>query len=88
VVAAIRTIDRAELAQRASGMHEHPAAALEYARREGPAYILTPDGKVCRVERARNAGLDVAATAEETAYSERLRRMTFREAMGPAYARI
>ena len=87
VVAALRTIDRAELAQRASGVHEHPAAAIEYARREGPSYILTPEGRVCRVERGRDAGLDATAAAEQTAYSERLRSMTFREAMGPTYSR-
>lgn len=78
---------RRELAKRVSGMHSTRDLALAYARAEGPAFILCPDGEVLRIERARDAGLDVAATAEEAAFAERLRRMTFREATGPAGAR-
>lgn len=74
---------RRELARQASGMHETRAEAIGYARREGPAFILAPDGEVLRIERARDAALDAAAITEERAYAEQLRRMTFREQHGP-----
>jgi hypothetical protein len=77
----LRQLDRAELARRASGLHEREVDALAYARREGPAVVLAPDGRVFRVERARDAALDAAAAAEERDYSKRLGRLTFREAI-------
>lgn len=84
---AVRHFSRTELARRASGTHCTREDALDYARREGPAFVLCPNGEVLRVERARDAGLDAAAAAEETAFAEQLRRLTFREAVGPAAAR-
>jgi hypothetical protein len=79
----LRGLDRGELARRASGNHEREADALAYAQREGPAIVLCPDGRVLHVERVRDAVIDAVAAAEERAYSERLRRMTFRDRVGP-----
>lgn len=78
---------RRELARQASGMHADRGEAIEYARREGPALVLCPDGEVLRIERARDAALDTAAATEERAYTERLRRMTFRDEIGSATRR-
>lgn len=75
---------RRELAKRVSGMHGTRDLAIAYARAEGPAVILCPDGEVLRIERARDAKLDAAAAAEETALAERLRRMTFLDELGCA----
>jgi hypothetical protein len=72
---------RGELARQVSGMHGDRNDAIAYAQSEGPAFVLTPDGEVLRVERARDAALDTAAATEERAYSERLRHLTFREAI-------
>lgn len=80
------TRGRRELARSASGVHDTRAEAEDYARREGPAFILAPDGEVLRIELARDAGLDAAAATEERAYAEQLRRLTFREHHGPMAA--
>lgn len=77
---------RRELASRASGVHDTREEAVEYARREGPAFVLAPDGEVLRIERARDAQLDAAAATEERAHAEQNRRLTFRQQHGPAGA--
>lgn len=87
LAAYLRTTDRTELAQRATGAHAQLEAALAYARREGPALVVTPDGRLLRVERERDAAEDARIAAEERAYSERLRRMTLRDELGRAARR-
>jgi len=79
--------NRRELQRRASGTHATRELAIAYARVEGPAFILAPDGEILRIERARDAGLDDTAAAEECGYSERLRRLTFRDELGSAARR-
>lgn len=72
--------DRRELARRANGIHATEQAAVDFARREGPAVVLTPDGRFRLVDRERDAAEDARIAAEQTEFSERLRRMTWREA--------
>ena len=65
--------DRRELARRASGVHATEAEALAYARREGPAVVMTPDGRIREVARERDAAEDARIAAEQTASAERAR---------------
>ncbi|MCY1003975.1 hypothetical protein OV079_23675 [Nannocystis pusilla] len=65
--------DRRELARCASGVHGDEASALAYARREGPALVLTPAGEVVRVERQRDAAEDLRIAREERAAAEQRR---------------
>ena len=67
------TGDRRELARRASGIHATEAEARDYARREGPAVVLTPAGEVLRIERERDATEDARIAAEQAAAAERAR---------------
>lgn len=57
----------ADLRRAAAGDHATEAEALDYARREGPAFVLRPDGTATRVERLRDAAAD-ARVAREEAY--------------------
>lgn len=66
------TLARAELLQRANGAHIRLEDALAYARREGPAVVLTPAGEVIRVDRERDAAEDARLAAQQTETAERL----------------
>lgn len=65
--------DRRELARQAKGIHATEDEAVAYARREGPAVVLTPDGRIREVSRERDAAEDARIAAEQTAAAERAR---------------
>lgn len=58
-------------AEHASGSHATEAEALAYARREGPAVVLTPAGELIPVGRARDAGKDAQIAADQRGWAER-----------------
>lgn len=66
---------RAELADRASGVHATLEAAVDYAERQGPMLVLSPDGEIGWVERKPTLAADRRAAEYDREYAE-IRRLT------------